>query len=86
MLAPAGPGDEDFASIFQATLELTLLFSNVHDVLYSNPGNSMRNHLAGGYIKYIDDFRSAIVCYINPMQEISLLTHPSTVGNLFGEH
>lgn len=60
MLAPANPGDEDFASIFQATLELTLLFSNVHDVLYSNPGNSMRNHLSGGYIKYIDDFRSAI--------------------------
>jgi hypothetical protein len=29
-------------------------------VLYSNPGNSMRSHLAGGYIKYIDDFRSAI--------------------------
>jgi len=61
MLAPSGPGEEDYASIFQATLELTLLFSNVHDVLYSNPGNSMRNHLAGGYIKYIDDFRSAIV-------------------------
>jgi hypothetical protein len=60
MLAPASPGDEDFASIFQATLELTLLFSNVHDVLYSNPGNSMRSHLSGGYIKYIDDFRSAI--------------------------
>lgn len=60
MLAPATPGDEDFASIFQATLELTLLFSNVHDVLYSNPGNSMRSHLSGGYIKYIDDFRSAI--------------------------
>lgn len=60
MLAPAAPGDEDFAGIFQATLELTLLFSNVHDVLYSNPGNSMRSHLSGGYIKYIDDFRSAI--------------------------
>jgi hypothetical protein len=60
MLAPANPGDEDFASIFQATLELTMLFSNVHDVLYSNPGNSMRSHLSGGYIKYIDDFRSAI--------------------------
>lgn len=60
MLAPALPGDEDLASIFQATLELTLLFSNVHDVLYSNPGNSMRSHLSGGYIKYIDDFRSAI--------------------------
>ena len=60
MLTPTAPGEEDFASIFQATLELTLLFSNVHDVLYSNPGNSMRSHLSGGYIKYIDDFRSAI--------------------------
>ncbi|EME84251.1 uncharacterized protein MYCFIDRAFT_107328, partial [Pseudocercospora fijiensis CIRAD86] len=60
MLAPKIPGEEDYASLFQATLELTLLFSNVHDVLYSNPGNSMRSHLAGGYIKYIDDFRSAI--------------------------
>lgn len=59
-LSPAVQGGEDFASIFQATLELTLLFSNVHDVLYSNPGNSMRSHLSGGYIKYIDDFRSAI--------------------------
>ncbi|QIW95388.1 hypothetical protein AMS68_000906 [Peltaster fructicola] len=60
MLAPLATGGEDYASIFQATLELTMLFSNVHDVLYSNPGNSMRSHLSGGYIKYIDDFRTAI--------------------------
>lgn len=54
------PGGEDYASIFQATLELTLLFSNVHDVLYSSPGNSLRSHLTGGfYIKIVDDFRSA---------------------------
>lgn len=86
MLAPAGPGDEDFASIFQATLELTLLFSNVHDVLYSNPGNSMRNHLAGGYIKYIDDFRSAIVSLDTLVcQGIwSMLTLCSMAGNRSG--
>ncbi|TKA60744.1 hypothetical protein B0A49_10230 [Cryomyces minteri] len=60
LLQPQTPGDEDYASIFQATLELTMLFSNVHDVLYSNPGSSFRSHLSGGYIKYIDDFRSAI--------------------------
>ncbi|KAK5148781.1 hypothetical protein LTR04_000510 [Oleoguttula sp. CCFEE 6159] len=59
-LQPQTLGDEDYASIFQATLELTMLFSNVHDVLYSNPGSSFRSHLSGGYIKYIDDFRSAI--------------------------
>ncbi|KAG9533044.1 hypothetical protein KCU93_g598, partial [Aureobasidium melanogenum] len=55
---PQNPGDEDFARLFQATLELTLLFSNVHDVLYSSPGNSLRNHLTGGYYIKID-FRSA---------------------------
>jgi hypothetical protein len=52
---PQNPGDEDFPNLFQATLELTLLFSNVHDVLYSSPGNSLRNHLTGGYyIKMVD--------------------------------
>ncbi|KAF2493024.1 hypothetical protein BU16DRAFT_514325 [Lophium mytilinum] len=59
-LLPESPNEEDYASIFQATLELTQLCSNVHDVLYSNPGSSFRSHLSGGYIKFIDDFRSAI--------------------------
>jgi hypothetical protein len=59
-LMPNSPNDEDYASIFQANLELTQLFSNVHDVLYSNPGSSFRSHLSGSYIKFIDDFRSAI--------------------------
>lgn len=58
-LQPRSVGEEDYASIFQATLELTMLFSNVHDVLYSNP-SSVRSHLTGGYIKFIDDFRNAI--------------------------
>jgi hypothetical protein len=59
-LMPNSPNDEDYASIFQANLELTQLFSNVHDVLYSNIGSSFRSHLSGSYIKFIDDFRSAI--------------------------
>lgn len=58
-LLPQTPNDEDYASIFQATLELTSLFSNVHDVLYSNVGTSFRSHLSGSYIKFIDDFRAA---------------------------
>lgn len=59
-LIPKSPNEEDYASIFQANLELTQLFSNVHDVLYSNPGSSFRSHMSGSYIKFIDDFRSAI--------------------------
>ncbi|KAF2157506.1 hypothetical protein K461DRAFT_273688 [Myriangium duriaei CBS 260.36] len=58
-LHPQSPNEDDYSAIFQATLELTMLFSNVHDVLYSNP-SGFRSHLSGGYIKFIDDFRSAI--------------------------
>jgi hypothetical protein len=75
-LIPTNSHQEDYASIFQgelefqpypqhklidsANLELTQLFSNVHDTLYSNPGSSFRTHMSGSYIKFIDDFRAAI--------------------------
>jgi hypothetical protein len=59
-LISKSPNEEDYASIFQANLELTQLFSNVHDTLYSNPGASFRSNMSGSYIKFIDDFRSAI--------------------------
>jgi hypothetical protein len=59
-LVPKSPNEEDHASIFQANLELTQLFSNVHDTLYSNPSSSFRSQMSGSYIKFIDDFRSAI--------------------------
>ncbi|KAH6882105.1 hypothetical protein BKA58DRAFT_13751 [Alternaria rosae] len=59
-LIPKSPNEEDHASIFQANLELTQLFSNVHDTLYSNPSSSFRSQMSGSYIKFIDDFRSAI--------------------------
>lgn len=59
-LIPKNPNEEDHASIFQANLELTQLFSNVHDTLYSNPSSSFRSQMSGSYIKFIDDFRSAM--------------------------
>ncbi|KAK7537176.1 uncharacterized protein J3D65DRAFT_645916 [Phyllosticta citribraziliensis] len=58
-LLPQRPNEEDYASIFQATLELTSLFGNAHDVLYSNVGTSFRSNLSGSYVKFIDDFRAA---------------------------
>lgn len=60
-LQPQEPGDDDHASIIQASLDLTQLFSNVHDVLYAGMGSSMKAMLAGNYVKYVDDFRTAIV-------------------------
>jgi hypothetical protein len=59
-LQPRSPGDEDLAKIYQATLDLTQLYSNVHDVLYSGMRTSGQMMLMGDYVKYVDDFRMAI--------------------------
>ena len=59
-LQPQFDGDEDYAKIFQAELDLTQLFSNVHDVLYSGMRSSNQMMLMGDYVKYVDDFRTAI--------------------------
>ncbi|KAL4874210.1 hypothetical protein BJY04DRAFT_212245 [Aspergillus karnatakaensis] len=60
-LQPVRDGDEDYAQIFQATLDLTQLYNNVHDVLYSGMRTSNQMMLMGDYVKYVDDFRLAIL-------------------------
>ncbi|CBF88813.1 uncharacterized protein ANIA_10120 [Aspergillus nidulans FGSC A4] len=60
-LQPVKAGDEDYAQIFQATLDLTQLYGNVHDLLYSGMRTSNQMMLMGDYVKYVDDFRLAIL-------------------------
>ncbi|KAI9369756.1 hypothetical protein BJX61DRAFT_132643 [Aspergillus egyptiacus] len=60
-LQPVRDGDEDYAQILQATLDLTQLYGNVHDVLYSGMRTSNQMMLMGEYVKYVDDFRLAIL-------------------------
>ncbi|DAA74071.1 TPA_exp: Uncharacterized protein A8136_3569 [Trichophyton benhamiae CBS 112371] len=59
-LQPQSPHDEDYSKIFQAILDLTQLYGNVHDVLYSGMRTSRNMMLMGDYVKYIDDFRVAV--------------------------
>ena len=47
------PGSEDYSEIFQANLELTLILSNAHDMLYSTKGKGWKLMLEGEYVKYI---------------------------------
>ncbi|OJJ45642.1 hypothetical protein ASPZODRAFT_152678 [Penicilliopsis zonata CBS 506.65] len=60
-LQPVKEGDEDYARIFQALLDLTQLYGNVHDILYSGMRTSNQMMLMGDYVKYVDDFRLAIL-------------------------
>ncbi|KAH8790957.1 hypothetical protein F5882DRAFT_449957 [Hyaloscypha sp. PMI_1271] len=57
---PPTTNSDDWALIFQANLELTQIFSNVHDILYSSKGHSWKEMLEGRYAKYLDDFRTSI--------------------------
>lgn len=59
-LQPELRGDDDHASVLQARLELTQIYSDVHEVLYSGLGNSKR---MGNYVKYIDDFQVSIITW-----------------------
>lgn len=62
-LQPLSPDEDNWALIFQANLELTQIFSNVYDVLYSSEGYGRgwwKEMLEGRYEKYLDDFRSSI--------------------------
>lgn len=74
-LQPRFDGDEDYAKIFQATLDLTQLYSNVHDVLYSGMRSSNQMMLMGDYVKYVDDFRTAIDRCYNTWGNISCSSH-----------
>lgn len=56
---------DDYAAIYEANLELTQLFSNAHDVLYSSRNRSAQLNFGGEYVKYIDDFRVAIRAWHN---------------------
>ncbi|KAJ5902741.1 hypothetical protein N7495_003269 [Penicillium taxi] len=60
-LQPIKEGDEDYSKILQAQLDLTQLYGNVHEVLYSGMRASSQMMLMGDYVKYVDDFRLAIL-------------------------
>jgi hypothetical protein len=58
-LQPRG-AEDDWASIYQANLELTQIFGNVYDILYSSKTHGWKQMLEGRYAKYLDDFRGSI--------------------------
>lgn len=51
---------DDNALIFQANLEITQIFSSVHNILYSSKDHNWKEMLEGRYTEYLDDFRIRI--------------------------
>jgi hypothetical protein len=59
-LQPQNEGEDHHTEVFQTRLELTQIFSNVHDVLYLGMGSTIKMMLVGNYVKYTNDFRASI--------------------------
>jgi Fungal specific transcription factor domain len=74
-LHPSNPGDEDYAKIFQAILDLTQLYSNVHDVLYSGMRTSGQMVMMGDYVKYVDEFRMALARWNHRWANVECSAH-----------
>lgn len=79
-LQRASDHEEDFATIFQANLELTQIFSNVHDILYSSKGHAWKEMLEGRYAKYLDDFRYSIRTWMDAWGSLNCAS-PNSIGN-----
>ena len=47
------PGSDDLALLFQAHIDLTQLFSNAHDILYSSLSHREQLYRGGEYVRYI---------------------------------
>ncbi len=46
-------GPDNMGLLFQAQLELTQLFSNAHDILYSSTSHREQLYVGGEYVRYI---------------------------------
>ncbi|KAG6021923.1 hypothetical protein E4U41_002362 [Claviceps citrina] len=53
-------GLDNMGLLFQAHLELTQIFSNAHDILYSSTSHRKQLYVGGEYVRYIDDFASLV--------------------------
>ncbi|KAM0251251.1 hypothetical protein ACHAQJ_008284 [Trichoderma viride] len=54
-------GQDDYASVHQATMELTQLMHNVQAILYASPKRTLAMVHDGDYSRYLDDFQRAAI-------------------------
>jgi hypothetical protein len=62
-LQPGSDAEDDQASVLQATIELTQLLHNVHDIFYSSKTRTMEMMRMGDYSRYLDDFLKALMSW-----------------------
>jgi hypothetical protein len=85
-LQPDSTGGEDHASVLQATMELTQLLHNIHDILYSSRARTLELALAGDYGRYLDDFQKALLVWNNAWKDLTVSPRIKCVLSLMHEY
>jgi hypothetical protein len=62
-LQPNSMAGDNHASVLQATIELTQMLHNVHDILYTSKSRTLEIMLMGDYSRYLDDFLKALTTW-----------------------
>ncbi|CAH0058149.1 unnamed protein product [Clonostachys solani] len=79
-------GDEDFASLVQAQVELTTLFGNAHDILFASRSRTAELMMRGDYSKYVDDTARAMAAWQRVWGSISVSSHLTSCLSLTYEY
>jgi hypothetical protein len=61
--SPSGVNDQSYASVLEATLELTQLIYNAHQILYPSTDKTLTMIHNGDYPIYLDDFDRSITTW-----------------------
>lgn len=69
-------GSDDLSLLFQAHLELTQLFGNAHDILYSSTSHREHLYLGGEYVRYIVSFLGTFCRASTVANSRRMISHP----------
>ncbi|KAI6849729.1 hypothetical protein KC332_g957 [Hortaea werneckii] len=85
-LQPKHVYEDDFASVLQAQVEITSLFGQVHDILYSSKERTVNLMLKGDYTKYLDDHARALAAWKDSWSSLRVSQYLKAILDLHYEY
>ncbi|KAI6840181.1 hypothetical protein KC340_g13492 [Hortaea werneckii] len=85
-LQPKHAYEDDFASVLQAQVEITSLFGQVHDILYSSKERTVNLMLKGDYTKYLDDHARALAAWKDSWKSLRVSRYLKAILDLHYEY
>lgn len=85
-LQPHNAYEDDHACVLQAQLELTVLFGNIHDLLYASKPRSISIMLIGDYTKYLDDSALGLAAWKQAWAHLDVGQHLKLILDLQHEY